>query len=170
MLMGLGQSGPLALLSSCIQFTSPHAYLSTATGLGFSGRAIGGAFGSAVINAIINGRISANYAAAVVAAAVAAGLPQSSVDALVKSMQAGKVGDTSVKGATNAVWDAAVGAHRDQYAAAYRLGWSSIIPFVVLAIVAVALLRSVKELMTERVEATVEKERSEDDSGKENAP
>ena len=38
-----------------------------------------------------------------------------------------------------------------------RLAFASIIPFVILAIVASACLRGVKELMTEHVEATVEK-------------
>lgn len=42
------------------------------------------------------------------------------------------------------------------YAHAYRLAWWSIFPFVVIAFVAVACLKGVKELMTERVEATVE--------------
>jgi hypothetical protein len=46
---------------------------------------------------------------------------------------------------------------RQVYAKAYRLAWSSIIPFVVLAWIAVAFLKGVKELMTEHVEATVEK-------------
>lgn len=44
------------------------------------------------------------------------------------------------------------------YANAYRRAWASIVPFVVLAIVAVAFLRGVKELMTEKVEATVERD------------
>ena len=48
---GIGQSGPLTLLVACVQFTAPHAFLSTATGLAFSARAIGGAFGSAVLDA-----------------------------------------------------------------------------------------------------------------------
>lgn len=47
-LAGLGQCGPLTLIVALVQFTAPHAFLSTATGLGFSARAIGGAFGSAV--------------------------------------------------------------------------------------------------------------------------
>ena len=156
MLCGIGQAGPLALLASCIQFTSPHAYLSTTTGLGYSARAIGGAFGTAVLNAIINGRIAAHYAPAVGAAAVAAGLPEASVPALVQAIQGGKQGDPKVGGASAAVWAAAVAEHRSQYGAAYRLAWASIIPFTVLAIIAIALLRSVRELMTEKVEATVE--------------
>lgn len=58
---GIGQAGPLTLLVACVQFTAPHAFLSTATGLAFSARAIGGAFGSAVLNAIINGRLGEHY-------------------------------------------------------------------------------------------------------------
>ncbi|KAI1407673.1 MFS general substrate transporter [Hypoxylon sp. FL1857] len=154
-LAGFGQAGPLTLLVACIQFTAPHAFLSTATGLGFSARAIGGAFGSAVLNAIINGRLASHYATSVGEAAVQAGLPESSVPALLKALDAGQIG-SGVDAATPAVWAAAVDASRWEYAHAYRLAWSSVIPFVVLAIVAVALLKGVKDLMTEKVEATVE--------------
>ncbi|KAF2964600.1 hypothetical protein GQX73_g8982 [Xylaria multiplex] len=156
-LAGIGQSGPLTLLVACVQFTAPHAFLSTATGLAFSARAIGGAFGSAVLNAIINGRLSENYAPAVSKAAVDAGLPESSVPSLLQAFDAGDVGSDIVEGANATIWAAAVKESQWQYAHAYRLAWSSVIPFVVLAIVAVALLKGVKELMTEKVEATVER-------------
>ncbi|KAK9775830.1 putative Major facilitator superfamily (MFS) profile domain-containing protein [Seiridium cardinale] len=154
-LAGMGQSGPLTLLVACIQFTAPHAYLSTATGLAFSARAIGGAFGSAVLNAIINGRLSTQYAPAVTAAATGAGLPESSVAQLLESLSSGQL-DDSIVGATPQVWSAALDASRWEYAHAYRLAWASIIPFVVLAIAAIAYLKGVKDLMTEKVEATVE--------------
>ncbi|RYC58959.1 hypothetical protein CHU98_g7256 [Xylaria longipes] len=155
-LAGIGQSGPLTLLVACVQFTAPHAFLSTATGLAFSARAIGGAFGSAVLNAIINGRLSGHYGPAVSKAAVDAGLPGASVPSLLQAFEAGDYGSDSVGGANAAIWAAAVKESQRQYAYAYRLAWSSVIPFVVLAIVAVALLKGVKELMTEKVEATVE--------------
>ncbi|KAI0407135.1 major facilitator superfamily domain-containing protein [Xylaria palmicola] len=155
-LAGIGQAGPLTLLVACVQFTAPHAFLSTATGLAFSARAIGGAFGSAVLNAIINGRLSGHYAPAVSKAAVDAGLPESSITSLLQAIDAGDVGSNAVEGANAAVWAAAVKESQWQYAHAYRLAWSSVIPFVVLAIVAVGLLKGVKELMTEKVEATVE--------------
>ncbi|KAI0598932.1 major facilitator superfamily domain-containing protein [Biscogniauxia sp. FL1348] len=154
-LAAIGQAGPLTLLVACVQFTAPHAFLSTATGLAFSARAIGGAFGSAVLNAIINGRLSTHYADAVGGAAVHAGLPEQSVPALLEVLDAGS-GAGGVDGASAAVWAAAVDASRWEYAYAYRLAWASVIPFVVLAIVAVALLKDVKDLMTEKVEATVE--------------
>ncbi|KAI1204586.1 MFS general substrate transporter [Annulohypoxylon truncatum] len=154
-LAGIGQAGPLTLLVACIQFTAPHAFLSTATGLAFSARAIGGAFGSAVLNAIINGRLASHYAAGVGNAATDAGLPESSVPALIEALDAGQIG-SGVDAATPAVWTAAVDASRWEYAHAYRLAWASVIPFVVLAIIAVALLKGVKDLMTEKVEATVE--------------
>lgn len=158
-LAGIGQAGPLTLLVACVQFTAPHAFLSTATGLAFSARAIGGAFGSAVLNAIINGRLASHYAAGVGAAAADAGLPDSSVPMLLEALDAGQIG-SGVDAATPAVWAAAVEASRWEYAYAYRLAWASVIPFVVLAIVAVALLKGVKDLMTEKVEATVEHVRS----------
>lgn len=65
-------------------------------------------------------------------------------------------GIAEVKGVDPAVLEAATGASRWVYARAYRLAWISIVPFVVLALVCVACLKGVKELMTERVEATVE--------------
>ncbi|TRX93677.1 hypothetical protein FHL15_005353 [Xylaria flabelliformis] len=155
-LSGIGQSGPLTLLVACVQFTAPHAFLSTATGLAFSARAIGGAFGSAVLNAIINGRLSGRYNSAVSKAAMDAGLPEASIPSLLRAFETGDIGSGVVEGANAGIWAAAVKESQWQYAYAYRLAWSSIIPFVVLAIVAVALLKGVKELMTEKVEATVE--------------
>ncbi|KAI1176124.1 major facilitator superfamily domain-containing protein [Nemania sp. FL0916] len=155
-LAGIGQSGPLNLLVASVQFTAPHAFLSTATGLAFSARAIGGAFGSAVLNAIINGRIAGHYASAVSKAATDAGLPEGSVPSLLDAFEAGDIGSDMVKGANATIWAAATKESQWQYAYAYRLAWSSIIPFVVLAIVAVALLKNVKDLMTEKVEATLE--------------
>lgn len=153
-LAGIGQAGPLTLLVACVQFTAPHAFLSTATGLAFSARAIGGAFGSAVLDAIIKGRLDSHYAPAVTQAALDAGLPAASVPALLKALAAGEF--AGVDGATAAVWTAAGEASKWEYAHAYRLAWASIIPFVALAVVAVAFLKGVKELMTEKVEATVE--------------
>jgi MFS family permease len=155
-LSGIGQSGPLTLLVACVQFTAPHAFLSTATGLAFSARAIGGAFGSAVLNAIINGKLSSTYANKVGGAALGAGLPRSSVGQLLEAFSTGE-GFDAVPGANAAVLEAATHASHWAYARAYRLAWVSIVPFVVVATIAVACLKGVKQLMTEKVESTVEK-------------
>jgi len=155
-LSGIGQSGPLTLLVAAVQFTAPHAYLSTATGLAFSARAIGGAFGSAVIDAIVNGKLKSTYAPQVTAAAVKAGLPKASVPSLLAAFAAG-TGFSEVKGMTPSILAKASEASEWAYAHAYRLGWASIVPFVAVALVSVACLRGVKELMTEKVEATVER-------------
>ena len=154
-LSGIGQSGPLTLLVACVQFTAPHAYLSTATGLAFSARAIGGSFGTAVLFAITNSKLGNTYARKVGNAAVAAGLPESSVLALLEAFGSG-AGFDEVPGANADVMLAATDASHWAYTRAYRLAWWSIFPFVVVAIVAVACLKGVKELMTEKVEATVE--------------
>jgi hypothetical protein len=154
-LSGVGQSGPLTLLVALVQFTAPHAFLSTATGLAFSARAIGGAFGSAVLNAIINGKLASTYAPEVSTAAVRAGLPAKSVPALLEAMAKG-VGLADVPGINAAIEGRVVLASEWAFAHAYRLAWASIVPFVVLALIAVVCLKGVKELMTEKVEATVE--------------
>jgi len=154
---GIGQSGPLTLLTALVQFTAPHAYLSTATGLAFSARAIGGAFGSAVLDAIANGNIAAHWAPKVSAAAINAGLPSSSVPDLLAAFTAGSATlIEAVPGINPTIIGAATDASHWAYARAYNLAWASIIPFVVIALVSVACLRGVKELMTEHVEATVE--------------
>ncbi|KAI9655278.1 MAG: hypothetical protein M1821_005425 [Bathelium mastoideum] len=153
-----GQSGPLTLIPALVQFTAPHAYLSTATGLAFSARAIGGAFGSAVLDAIINGNIASHYEPKVSAAALASGLPASSLPNLFQALTSGQASALqAVPGANATIIGAAENASHWAYARAYNLAWSSIIPFVVLAILAVACLKGVKELMTDHVEATVEK-------------
>ncbi|KAL6705253.1 hypothetical protein ACN47E_007213 [Coniothyrium glycines] len=166
-LTGIGCAGPLTLLVACVQFTAPHAFLSTATGLAFSARAIGGAFGTAVIYAIVNSRIASHYTGDVGSAAIAAGLPVSSVDALLRSMRgstATKARGQNVPGANDAIMAAAWDASHWSYARAYRLGFWSVVPFVALATVSCALMKGVENLMTEKVEATVERES--DDEGK----
>ncbi|KAF8191430.1 major facilitator superfamily domain-containing protein [Mycena galopus ATCC 62051] len=153
-LSGIGQSGPLTLIVALTQFTAPHQFLSTATGLAFSARAIGGAFGSAILNAIINNKL-ASYDADVGAAAIAAGLPTDSVPALLQALASGML--STVPGVTDAVIAAATTASHNVYARAYRFAWIPIIPFVVVAMVCIAYLKGVAELMTEHVEATVER-------------
>ena len=168
-LTGIGCSGPLTLLVACVQFAAPHAYLSTATGLAFSARAIGGAFGSAVISAIINGRLASHYAPDVGGAATAAGLPASSVPAMLKAMKAGTattVMGQGIPGANAEIMREAWQASYWSFAKAYRLGWWSVLPFVALATVSVACMSGVKDLMTEKVEATVEHESDQEVLGK----
>lgn len=91
----------------------------------------------------------------------APGLPQSSVAALLKSMKgstATVARGQNVPGANMDIMHAAWQASYWSYARAYRLGWWSVVPFVALATISVACMRGVKELMTEKVEATVEHE------------
>jgi len=154
---GIGQAGPLTLLIALVQYTAPHAFLANATGLAFSARAIGGAFGSAVVNVIINSKLGKTLAPQVGAAAIGAGLPASSVPALMAAMASGSPAALdAVPGISPTILDVAFDTSHNVYAAAYRLGWASIIPFVVLALVAVVCTKGVSELMTEKVEATVE--------------
>jgi diacylglycerol kinase len=107
------------------------------------------------LNAIINGKLASTYAPQVSTAAVKAGLPAGSVPALLKAMATG-VGLDKVPGINAAIEAKAVRASEWAYAHAYRLAWVSIVPFVALALIAVMCLKGVKELMTEKVEATVE--------------
>ncbi|EME88906.1 uncharacterized protein MYCFIDRAFT_201708 [Pseudocercospora fijiensis CIRAD86] len=152
---GVGQAGPLTLIVALVQFTAPHKYLSTATGLAFSARSIGGAFGSAVLDAIVNNKLGETWAKNVSAAAIKAGLPSSSVAALLAAMTLGK-SPAGIAGITPEIMAAATHASEWAYTRAYRLAWWSIFPFVVIAMVAIWFLKDVKDLMTDKVEATVE--------------
>lgn len=60
---------------------------------------------------------------------------------------------------------AATTASQRVYAHAYNKAWASVIPFVVLAIVAVVCMKGVRDLMTEKVEATVENVREDEKPG-----
>ncbi|KAF1828734.1 MFS general substrate transporter [Decorospora gaudefroyi] len=165
-LTGVGCAGPLTLLVACIQFTAPHAFLSTATGLAFSARAIGGSFGTAVIYAIVNSNVKSKLPGDVSSAAIAAGLPASSVPALLTGMKgstADKFRGEGVPGVTEDIINAAWHASHWSYARAYRLGFWSVVPFVALATIATASMKGVKKLMTEKVEATVERESDDED-------
>jgi len=154
---GIGQAGPLILIVALVQFTAPHQYLSCATGLAFSARAIGGAFGSAVLDAIINGKLGSDLAPSIFSAATRAGLPANAVPGLLTALASGdSTAIAAVPGINQSIIATAMNASHSTYASAYRLAWASIIPFVVLAIVAILFLKGVKEQMTEKVEATVE--------------
>ncbi|ORY08789.1 major facilitator superfamily domain-containing protein [Clohesyomyces aquaticus] len=168
---GTGQAAPLTLLISIVQFTAPHKFLSNATGMAFSIRAIGGACGSAVLYTIINGRLRSNYAPKVAGAAIGAGLPPDQIPAFMAVMAGGNgpptlgglvaVMSTAVPSAKVAAISAAQFASHEMYAKAYRLAWASIIPFAFLALVCVSFLKSVKAFMTDTVEAPLEPERLE---------
>jgi len=147
---GFGQAGPLTLIPALIQFTAPPALLGTATGLAFSARAIGGAFGSAILGTVIASKLS-SYPSQVAGSAIAAGLPESSVPSLLEAFGRG-IPLSTVPGATEAVIAAASKTSQDLYAKAYAVGWASIIPFVVVAMVSVYFLKSVSSQMTEHVE------------------
>jgi len=111
-----------------------------------------------VLSAIINGKIASTYGPKITAAVVGAGLPKSSVAELITAIKSGKqAAINAVPGINPAIISTAINTSHEVYARAYRLAFASIIPFVVLAIVASSFLHGVKELMTEHVEAPVEK-------------
>jgi hypothetical protein len=74
-LLGAGSSGATTLLVATIQFAAPHQLLSSATGLGFSARAIGGAVGSAVEGALVEAFLYPRWTKSVESAVKKAGIP-----------------------------------------------------------------------------------------------
>ena len=138
-LSGLGQFGPVTQIVALVQFTSPRAFVSTATILGFSGRAIGGAFGPVILDAIIDGKLK-SYPTTVSNAAVEAGLPKSSVPALLEALGTG-IALIDVPCLTTTVLGKTVDASDWACARAYRLAWASTIPFVVLSLVGISFLK-----------------------------
>lgn len=109
----------------------------------------------------MNSRVASHLSDDVSSAAIAAGLPLSSVPALLTGMKgksASKFRGAGIPGMNETIINAAWDASHWSYARAYRLGFWSVVPFVALATVAVLCMRGVKNLMTERVEATVERD------------
>jgi hypothetical protein len=72
-----------------------------------------------------------------------------------------------VPGVNQSILRAAHIASYDTYGQAYRLAWPSIIPYVALALIYVACLRSAKEKMTDNVQATVEHVHNQDKADEE---
>ncbi|KAL6242222.1 hypothetical protein RBB50_010770 [Rhinocladiella similis] len=165
---GIWQAGPLTLLVAVVQYAAPHAYLSTATGVAFSVRAIGGAFGSAVLYTIAFGHVKSHYGDAVAQAAVGAGLSPENVPILSGVMAGGngqpteallaRVLSQALPSTTLPIIRAARTTGQAVYARGFQLAWSSIVPMAVISIVCCSFLQGVRRLMTEKVEAPLEKE------------
>jgi len=151
---GIGLAGPFTLVVTLVQYCAPHAVLATATGLAFSARAIGGAFGTAIAVAIVDSLIT-DRPAKVAAAAIAAGLPPTSVPILMEDFALG-IPLITVPGATPAIVAAAEYASKWSYAKAYDDAWWSLLPFIVVAMICIYLLKDTKHLFTEHVEAPAE--------------
>ncbi|KAJ9640136.1 hypothetical protein H2204_003361 [Knufia peltigerae] len=166
---GIGQAGPLTLLVAVVQYAAPHAYLSTATGAAFSIRAIGGAFGSAVLYTIAFGHVKSHYGNTVAQAAIEAGLSPKDVPILLGVMAGGNGPPTegslagvlsqALPSATLPIIRAARTAGQIVYTRGFQLAWASVIPMAVISIVCCVFLQQVGRLMTEKVEAPLEKTR-----------
>ncbi|KIW17942.1 hypothetical protein PV08_05137 [Exophiala spinifera] len=164
---GVGQAGPLILLIAVVQYAAPHAFLSTATGLAFSIRAIGGAFGSAVLYTIVFGHVKSHYGTAVAKASIAAGLSPEEVPILLCVMAGGngppteallaRVLSQALPSATLPIIRASRTAGQVVYARGFQLAWASTVPMIVVSLVCCALLQGVERLMTDKVESPLEK-------------
>lgn len=111
-----------------------------------------------MLNTIINNKLHKTYASSVGTAAIQAGLPPTSLGSLFPALACGDPTlIAKVPGISEAILGAAMRASHTVFAAAYRLACSSIIPFVVVATICCFFLTDVSHLMTEHIDATVEK-------------
>jgi hypothetical protein len=152
---GIANSGPLAVLMAALQYSAPHAHLSTVTGCGLAARALGGALGSAVFTVILNNELEP-WSGSVAKAAVAAGMPPSSIKALITAMT-NEAGFDRVPGLTERALHAAEQTGRLIYARAFRMAWWSVFAAGIVALICVVFLKKIdKNRMTDEIEATVE--------------
>lgn len=159
-LVGIGFATPLALLFAIAQLaTAPHL-LGLTTGQLISARGVGQTVGASVLVAIFKAKISTILPTYVSKAAVEAGLPHSSVAVFVEGIAAGNATITkSAPGVTQAIIEAGETAATAAYIRSFHLGWTSALPFAIVALLLVFLLdgKKIKTQMTWLVERPVAK-------------
>ncbi|KAL8276983.1 hypothetical protein RQP46_010618 [Phenoliferia psychrophenolica] len=153
---GIGFAAPIALTIAIVQLSVPvlsSGLLGVATAFTTTFRSLGGAFGTAVAQAIFNSKISALLPSYIAAAAVKAGLPQSSLPIFVGGIATGNATlAATAPGVSTTILEAGGAAALEAYAESFHYIWYFMIPFIVVAMIVVSMLKSVKGEMTDHID------------------
>ncbi|KAL8280453.1 hypothetical protein RQP46_007101 [Phenoliferia psychrophenolica] len=158
MLAGIAFVPAETLLQTVAQLAVPADLIGTSAALGAAIRTFGGVLGVAITSSIFQSKVGVNVPLYVAPAALAAGLPDTSVPAFITYLAEGDVAAlANVPGATAEVIAAGAIALKEGYAQCFKYIWYFEVPFMVLALVCVAMLSSLKGQMNWIINRPVEK-------------
>lgn len=156
-LAGLGFGGPLILIITGVQLSTPHHLMATATAATTCSRAIAATVFTAIFSAAASARLEKYIPEYVAKAAVQAGLPQSSIEAFVKALASDNSSALGgIKGVNVQIINSGVHALKQAYADGFRVVYIIAAPFGVVACIASLFLGDLKEAMNYGVDAPME--------------
>jgi Fungal trichothecene efflux pump (TRI12) len=156
-LSGLGFGGPLVLIISGVQLSTPHHLIATATALTTSARAVSATTFTAIYAATVDTRLAKYIPSYVAAAALKAGLPKSSLVAFVGALASDDAAALpKIPGATPAIIGAGVVALKQAFADGIRAVYIIAAAFGALACFACLFLGDLTATMNYHVDAPVE--------------
>ena len=157
-IFGIGFGGPLVLVVTGVQLSTPHRWIATATACTTSARAIAGAMFSTIYVTAFSERLQRYLPSYVAAAALLAGLPETSIPSFIGALSTGNASQlAAVPGVSPNIIDQGVLALKHAYADSIRIVFIIAVPFGVVAIVACWFLGDLKQTMNYHVDAPLEK-------------
>lgn len=156
-LAGIGFGGPLILIVTGVQLSTPHHLIATATAVTTSSRAVAATVFTAIYAAAFSTRLDKRLPTSVASAAVGAGLPPTSLEAFVAALLSNDTAALGqIPGVEPSIIKAAAAAAKQAFADSVRVVYLIAIPFGVVACIACFFLGDLKKTMSYRVDAPVE--------------
>jgi len=154
---GVGFAAPIALLFTVAQLAVIPEVIGLASSLLITFRSIGGALGTAIAGAVFRGKLGSALPSYIGAVAVKNGVAESSIPDFI----AGITGDDpttteSIPGVTASVVAAGLAAMSEAYSHSFHYVWYVVLPFLVVALVCVAVLAPINKQMTYIIDRPVE--------------
>lgn len=155
---GIGFSCILVLLVAGVQLSTPHHVIATASAVITSTRSIGAAMFTAIYTAVFSQKLSHNIPAKIVAATLPEGLPQSSLGAFIGALSNhNQTALQSIPGVTGEIIRSGNEALREAYLESIKPVVIIAIPFGAIGCVCCLFLGTMRDAMTYKVDAPVEK-------------
>ena len=156
-LAGIGFAALITLLTTGLQFATPHHLITTATALSVSSRAIAASVFTAVYAAAFATRYKEKLPAYIIKAVVPAGLPVASVPAFIEALATPNgAALPEIPGLTPAIIAAGSNGAKQAFADSIRVIFIIAAPFGAVACVACLFLGDLKSTMNYKVDAPLE--------------
>ena len=157
-LAGLGFGGPVVLIVSGVQLIIPHHLIATCTAVTVSSRAVGASIFTAIYAATLTDGLNTKIPAYIAKSAAKSGLTPSSIPAFVRALASkDATALAAIPDVTMAIISRGVLALKQAYADSLRPIFIIGVPFGVVACIMCFWLGHLKNTMTYRVDAPVEK-------------